>query len=286
MTGIRHPEWRDELETTRYPFADTATLTSDNGNILSEFLFIDATLYPIGATLPLRLSRVDVTSSRITIYVSDANDVVTASAGFSTNSIPDNLKLVDSYGRTVGLFVSTAIRLSTLLGLPAGTHLFSEEATSFVLSVCTPLPSSGVEGILLSDGTVMSGDVVLIADDGIVFTHTQVTQPSMGPYYDETVFEQVKIDVVGDPLFRRRLCTDSDQFSTPRFIERICFSSPEILAVGELSAIEAHTFCVGPDEYGNVKIIAGNQDAVDSVLRIYPVDEGMMIRAVGEKTKE
>lgn len=283
---IRNPEWRDELDSTRYPFSDDATMTSEAGNFLSELVLIDAVLYPIGATLPLRLSSVVVSPGAITVFVSDTNDDISVQASFSAGSIPDNLKLIDEHGRTAGLLVSSAIRLATLVGLPSGTHIFSEDATTFALSCCHPLPSGGVEGFVLDDGTVLSGDVVLVADDGVVFSHSQVVSTPANPYYSATTFEQIRVDIVGDPLFRRRLCTDSEQFVSPTFIQRICINTPEILEAGELPSIDSDRFCITPDEYGDIRLIAGTQDASDSVLRIYPVDEGLMFRAVGERTRD
>lgn len=286
MTTIRHPEWRGELENTKYPFVDAATLESDSGGLLSELLLIDATLYPINATLPLRLSQIDVTPNKITVYVADATDNVVLSGYFATNSIPDSIKLVDSYGRNGGLLVSEAIRWATLTGLTRGSHTFAQEATEFVLSVCAPMPEGGVTGILTDDGDLLTGDVVLLADGGIVFTHTEETVAAVNPYGSATTFQQLRIDVVGDPLFRRRLCTDSEKFTTPQFIERICVTTPAIDAVGALDAVPAQHFCITPDAYGDILLLVGNNDSDDTVLRIDTTQDGIVFSTVGEKTSD
>lgn len=286
MTTIRHPEWRGELENTKYPFVDSATLQSEGGGLLSELLLIDATLYPINATLPLRLSRIDVSPNKITIFVADATDNVVLSGYFAPNSIPDSVKLVDAYGRNGGLLVSESIRWATLTGLTRGSHTFSQEATEFVASVCAPMPEGGVTGILTDDGDLLTGDVVLLADAGVVFTHSEVVVPALNPHVTATTFQQLRIDVVGDPLFRRRLCTDSEKFTTPQFIERICVTTPEIAAVGALDAVPAQHFCITPDSYGNVLLLVGNNDAEDTVLRIDTTQDGIVFSTVGEKTSD
>ena len=73
--------------------------------------------------------------------------------------------------------------------------------------------------------------------------------------------DNIRIDIVGDPLFRRSLCSPKNLFTTPRFVTTINQCQP------------------GPG--GNVQLIVGHQDSPDAVARIYPADGGLRIEAAG-----
>jgi hypothetical protein len=231
MTHIRHPEWRDSHDPTNYPFEDDALLTNAAGITIDPSTFLDAALYPVGGTGQYYLSKLVITNTTTTVYVGDETNTQLASASFQSNAVPDSLRLVDTYGRAAGLLVSEAVRLTQLKSLGVGTHTFSSSQTPFVASVCIPMPGIGVQGLLLDDGSVVSGDVWLVGDGGIVLSSSQVT---VGGYCEtaQRTFTAVRVDAVGDPLFRRALCASPAQFQTSQFIERICFTTPELKGTG------------------------------------------------------
>ena len=74
--------------------------------------------------------------------------------------------------------------------------------------------------------------------------------------------ESIRVDVVGDPLFKRRVSPES--FVTPSFIKSI-------------NGIE-------PDDKGDFKIAVGTYLANDTILRIYPDLSlpGLRIELVGQ----
>ena len=82
----------------------------------------------------------------------------------------------------------------------------------------------------------------------------------------------IRIDIVGDTLFRRRLCTDAALFVTPRYVETVTF-------VGQ-----GTSFTCTPDIVGDIKMLAGNHLAEDTVLRVRTTEGGIVIEAVGERT--
>lgn len=229
MAHIRHPEWRDSNEDTNYPFEDDATLANNAGAAIDPTVFLDASLYPVGGIGDYYLSRLVITNTTVTLYIGDPANITLAYTSFAVNDIPDELRLVDTYGRSAGILVSESARLLSLKALGTGTHDFSPSQTPFVAAVCIPMPEQGVSGFLLDDGTVVSGDVWLVGGEGVVLSQGTST---IGGYCQVTqsTFSTIRIDVVGDPLFRRKLCSSPTAFQTPQFIQQICFTTPELTA--------------------------------------------------------
>lgn len=246
---IIFPEFRDELEFTRYPFADAATLISSNTRqLLESDTFLDASLYPIGGSVQLFISSVQVASRRVTIWLSDRLTTNIASATFDPLDPPENLEFTDQYGRPAGILVSDAVRLSRFAAWESTEHVFAVQATEFVASCVIPTPGVGVRGLVDATGEILTGDVWLIGDNGIVLRVEN----------DCTI----RVDIVGDPLFVRKLCQPDDLFVTPRMLRTI-------------------NGCP-PDANGDYKLVVGDHLSPQTVLRINPTDEGLQIEAVGE----
>lgn len=261
------PEWRAENEPVPYPFADTATLRNGVVFIPAELL-LDAVLYPIGGSTELYLTKISVDNDIATLYIGDTSNQELMSGSFPLGTPPDNLALADQYGRPAGLLVSEAIRLSFFQGWTAGTQVFQIEQTSFATTCVIPMPDVGVRGFVLEDGSVMLGDVWFLGDDGVILT--PLTVVAQGEGVDHTPHNVIRIDVVGDPLFRRRLC--DTVFVTPKFVQRITVRQGN------------RVFSCTPDELGDFKFTAGNQLANNTVLRIRPVPgRGIKIETVGQK---
>lgn len=268
---ILHPEWRDVNEPIPYPFVDAATLRNAAGKFIPEGTFLDASIYPIGGGPRMRLSMVTVSHEEVVIYIGDQVTDQLAYGRFSLLEPPDELRLVDLWGRPAGVLVSTANRLSIFQAWGIGTHVFTVEGTEFVSDVCIPTPEVGLRGFVLEDGSVFTGDIWLVGDDGIVLSVTENTTTEASGACDarEVVETVIRVDIVGDPLFRRRLC--AGVFTTPKFLETV-------------TAVRGNKqFVCGPDEFGDLKITVGTQDAEDTILRVRTTNEGLIIEAVGEK---
>ena len=81
----------------------------------------------------------------------------------------------------------------------------------------------------------------------------------------------IEVNVVGDSLFRRRLCSDEDLFDTPQFIRTITFKYGE------------EEFVVQPDEFGDIQITVNNAAAEDTILRVRNTVDGIRLSTVGEE---
>ena len=255
MARILHPEFRDEQDDSMYPFEDTATLATEisDAQIFSD-TFIDAAIYPIGGLVGAKLTRIVIGTGRIaTLYVGDDEDAERASGTVDFLTPGDTIVLQDSYERPAGMLLSDANRLSIFQSWAPGDYQFS--GATFVASVVTPLPAVGVRGFLTVDED--TGDIRLFhGDTWIVGENGAVVRKEAGT---------IRVDFVGDPLFRRRLCIKNDGtsfFTTPNF----------------LKTINGY----GPNDVGNFNLSAGEHAALDTVLRIAPLENGIKITAIGK----
>jgi hypothetical protein len=245
---VSFPEWRDDTGSTRYPFADAASLTTVDGLAFARALFLDAAVYPVGGLARAYLSRITVGPREVVVAVGDPGQAVRATAAFDPLAPPADLALADEYGRPAGLLVTDPTELTVFQTWPRTEHRFAPGATEFAAGCVTPLPEVGVRGFMTADGELFAGDVWLVGEDGVVVRREG---------------DAVRVDVVGDPLFRRRLCQPAQLFTTPRFVRTING--------------------MRPDERGDFKLTVGRALAADTVLRVYPDEKGgLTIEAVGQ----
>lgn len=263
MPRVLYPQWRQEHQATRYPFGDEATLVNDEGYVLLEGTFLDAALFPVGGVEGLYLSSVEVTFEEVILTIGDRIEKSRCSARFPLVSPPDEIVLEDAYGRPAGLLISEAPRLGLFQGWETGVHAFEPAQTRFAATVCLPTPEDGLRGILLEDGTLLTGDVWLVGDDGVVLREEEVSLAGPGAY------RVVRVDVVGDPLYRRRLCEPGSLFDTPSFITGLRVEHP------------GGSFTCAPDGRGNLQITHGDGLVDDPALRVRTTPTGVRIEVVG-----
>jgi hypothetical protein len=177
----------------------------------------------------------------------------------------------DAYNRPAGVLISESRRLGVFQSWGVGVHEFLAEETQFAATCVFPTPEVGVRAIRLETGELFVGDVWLLGDDGIVLRVSETTEPIVGSV-DVRHISQIRVDVVGDTLFRRRLCQPQSLFETPRFVQNLNVIGPNM------------TFTCSPDENGNIMITAINDLAADTVLRIKTTSDGIEMGAVGSVT--
>jgi len=251
---VLHPEWRNSHELTNYPFHDTATL-SNGVQFIPEFTLLDAIIHPVGGQHGAYISRVDVDSEYVTVHIGDNGTQQRCYGTFQRHTTPESLRLVDNYGRPAGLLVSDGIRMAAFAAMSDGQHTFRPEHTEFVASVVMPQPAPGLRGFILDDGSVVTDDVWLMGDDGVVLRAESPTT--------------IRVDVVGDPLSRRRLCDTT--FEIPQFVRRITVRSG------------GHEQAYDVPESGEFSITTAHQDAVQPVLRVRTVDGALEFSAAGDE---
>ena len=273
MTRVVIPTWENEYEDATYPFVDAATLQNESGLFIPPNAFIDAVLHPVGAQNRLRLSRVDVARNRSRVFVGDDREEERCWGDIPAVDPPANINLIDQYGRPSGLLVSSAQRLAVFQTWPTGTHRFNRAATEFTAAVCQPLPSAELRGFLLESGEVFTGDILLVGGPGVELrATTSPPEAALGCgtalVAPATAAQRVRVDIVGDPLFRRATCGDA--FETPNFLKTVTFFAG------------CDKITVHPDATGDLKISVGHDLAAATILRIRNVDGELVFEAVGE----
>lgn len=244
-------EWRDEVKPTRYPFTDDSSLTTSDNLFFDQTSVYDASFYIIGWNSRLYITSIEVYSDpnkTVKINIGDVSTPKAAWAIIDPFNIQEIIRFEDSLGRQAGMMVVDPIALSFIQTWGIGVHTMRTNA-EFVPSVVTPMPSNYVTAIKDSSGNYLSGDVWLIGENGVVLR-------TEGP--------NIRVDIVGDPLFKRREYDNVNDFPTPRFIKTINH--------------------IQPDDYGDFKIVVGNFLAKDTILRIYPDPglPGIRVELVGQ----
>lgn len=270
MTRILFPEFRDQLEQTKYPFAERATLRNELGNTISNTTLLDAHLYPIGAEDRLFLSHVNVDHEAVTVYVGDRWEEDRCWGSFDPADPPSKISLADSYERPAGILVTEPQRIALFQSWGTGIHRFTVEQTEFAATCCMPQPAIGVRGILLEDGTLVTGRVWFLGDDGVVVRYEENTDEGNCNRSPRDL-SVIRIDIVGDPLFRRRLC-EPDLFETPNPVRKIRFRD------------EFQVFECDPNEYGNITIQGNDEMSDTAALRIRQTEDGLLIEVAGSNT--
>jgi hypothetical protein len=223
----------------------------------------------VGAVGGLYLSQVSVDHKYVTLTIGDTISQALATAAFTLVNAPDTVVFLDNYQRPAGVLISESARLGIFQSWGAGTFTFKPAQSEFAATVCFPTPEVGVRGLQLDDGTLFTGDVWLIGSAGVVFRSTDVALPDKFGQAAYTV-KGVRMDVVGDPLFRRRLCTPTNLFNTPLLTKSIAVSQNGVAV-----------FACGPDTNGDIKISANNNLATDTIMRVTTTPAGIEFSVVG-----
>lgn len=241
---ILFPEWRDETKQIRYPFADSAACT--NGALeLPPWLFLDGRLYPVGGGARLHISKITKVASTVTFTLADETTEL-ATAAYDVASPPANGELIftDKYGRPAGMLLSAADRLSVFGAMGQGTYEFTVEQTEFAATVAVPQPNYGVRGIITDEGEILTGDVWLVGERGVVLHEEDGA---------------IRVDIVGDPFASRAVCAEEEQQDNDVPDDALDPYCP-IMTINGYS----------PDSYGVFHLMVGGNESLTNVLRIVP----------------
>jgi hypothetical protein len=243
--GIVFQEWRDQNVSSKYPFGDNASLT--NGTVtLPKSLFTDARIYAVGAEGRVYLSRIVTSISEVAIYFGDDNRADLAVGRFALTSVPDNLPLLDAYGRPAGILVSSAAQLATLASWGSSAINFTVDQTELTATVVVPTPEIGVRGFLV-EGELFTGDIYLMGEQGVYLTLQD---------------GDIRVDIIGDPRAKARFCEQLFDYKAPQLIRTINGYRP--------------------DQFGEFKLVACANLASDTALRVEEQDAGLGLRLIGD----
>lgn len=205
------PEWRSEMADSRYPFEDDSRLVSADGTVTlpNEFL-LDTSVYASFDEVGLYSVTVPAARGEPLVFTF----APPAADRFVSATLTPGVELADLYesAAVVGVLVLTPDWSYVAAGWAPGVHRFDHRRNRLVPGVVRTGPVVGVEGLVVGGETV-SGEAWLIAEDGLV----------VRPDGDN----RVRVDVTGDPLFRRRKCEPDDAFVTPLFARTINGQPPD-----------------------------------------------------------
>lgn len=259
---INHPEFRNELEDTKYPFVATASLSNGVDSFL-EGTFLDAHIYAVTGTSRYYISKVIVTSSSIEIKIGDSNESERLTGTIAIPVTATAVQLKDEYERSAGILVSEPVRLALLSSWGVGEHTFEQGQTEFCVTCCMPVPEVGVTGLRLETGEILAGKVWLMGGDGVVIRKTQ-KENKQGDSVD-----LIQLDVVGDPLSLQKLCNTEELF-TP------------VNAIRAIKVIQGDAeYTCDADETGNFSIQMNDSLVNDAALRIRTTPEGIVFNVEG-----
>lgn len=257
MAGARilFPQFRDEQSASKYPFVDGATLVSSTpGLAISPDLFVDASFFGIGGGVGVYLAAVTVSSQNVTITIGDSGATGKFFSTFSALSPPSDgrLNFQDQYGRPAGVIITDPTRggteaLTVFSSWSLGTHRFLPAATEFVSTVAIPANEPGVRALITADDTLHTGDVWLVGKGGVVIR-------AEGD-------DVIRVDIAGEPLFKRYVCAPQTEFPTRTFLRTI-------------------NGC-GPDEFGNFVFTATEKRVANPTIRIFPNNDTLTFTSVG-----
>lgn len=221
MPQIVFPEFRDATRGIKYPFIDSASLTSNGANgvdkiTLPNDLFIDLSIFiPGNIGAGIILSDIHVKQHEVLLVFGLGGGALAVSQSYCVGTIdmlqdikdeditiPLYNTKIDTTGasvkdktKRVGTVVMNKLKLAYFKGLPLGNYIFNPDTSTRIVPSCLiAMPSIGVTSLSINERTqdnTVSGKVWLIGHDG-VFLRTDAHNPNT-----------IRIDVVGDNLYKK-----------------------------------------------------------------------------------
>lgn len=243
-----------------YPFSDIATMTSREGVFVVPTAFSDVRLYATVATANQYISRITINFNTTTIEIKDDNGLI-GTATITNNNASTPVAIIDPYSRQVGVLLGNFDQLRSIS--PSIKVLtFNPEALPFVPSVITPQPQVGVRSLVDKNNEIVTSDVWLVGEDGVVLTVDGNT---------------ITVHISADPLYRLKACTSEIAgYVVPR----------------PLKTLTVNGHVVTPDDTGNINFVVGDTltnfnngsgmpFVMDNLLRITPASSGLQFSIIG-----
>lgn len=263
-----HPTYYAETTDTDYPF-ESGVSRSNQQVTIDPDVFVDGRLFPPDGRADLFLASIDV-GPAITLTLADGRGVVGAGT-FPRDDVPEFVTFYTPNGAYIGLLQGyPPFGLRKLTGWSNGVHNFTAAQTRFAATVVAPQPQETVRSVRLESGAVFFGDVILVGERGVQLTMRRAREAqssSSGPGVWQYASDIVRIDVVGDPLFKRRACDDENlEPPSPVYLQGVVF--------------EGNT--IRPDVEGGLQIaLATSGDEDQPALRVAQETNGLRIEFVG-----
>ena len=256
MPQIVFPEFRDYTRSTKYPFVDEATLTSNGANntdkiTLPNDIFIDVNMFLPGTTVHCILMAIIVMQNKVQLVFGGGADLNCYGVISTIQDIADEDIVIPLYldGKRTGTVLMNKLKLAYFRGLPLGRYLFNPDNSARLVPSCIrTIPQLGINSVAVNEKTeenTVKGKIWLIGHNG-VFLRTQEGMPNT-----------IRIDVVGDSLYKK---------------------AAENLKVYEIAKPVRTINGVNPDSYGSFNITT---TSTYDALRIQNKPDGIQIYMAG-----
>lgn len=181
LTLDLYQSWDDFHEETQYPFADGAALVSVDGSTsIRAGVIVDAAIGVRDIAAVVYVSAVVVKAAEVDVVFSQGTAAIATAT--ITSSSDGWIALVSAAGGMLyaGKIKINPLAVGALFDMGIGTHVFTAAATPLVPYAAFLSPSTGVTGVVLPSGEVLTGDITLflgsgidaeLRDDGAVILH-------------------------------------------------------------------------------------------------------------------
>lgn len=264
MPIILEEDWLSLGATTKWPFSESALLVNAAGLSLSKAMFLDAAIYPVGMLKGAYIPKITVLDALVTITVGEEATEL-CSTTFDRFATVARLPLADAYGRPAGLLLADPQALAGFQTWSDGEYRFLRTQTEFAGGVCIPRPEKGLAGIVLDSGELFTGDIHLVAADGVIFEKF-VTMRAAGDCLPLLPVEAVTVHIVGDPLHVRHGCeaqVESGLFSAGNPLQKLVITQA------------GRTLELIPDAAGGVTISGGSELTARPAFRVKTSAQGI-----------
>jgi hypothetical protein len=248
MSRVVHPQYRSENQGSKYPFSDTSLMVSITRQTIPREFFIDAAVHIPDSIRPVWITSITLSRLTATVQIGDATGALCSGVVDLDPTAPGITPLYTAARLPAGLLVHNQLFAGGLQSWPSGVHLFAPNTTVFAASVVAPVPSAGVRAIGAESSDGLSGDVWLVGENGINLTVLDNNQ--------------IRVDVVGNPLWKREVCAGTQDFNPPTFVTQIN---------GQL-----------PNAGGNFQIVAGRGLNLKTPLRVFVEGDTLNISLAGK----
>jgi hypothetical protein len=166
---VLNEQWEDSLRGERYPFQGTGAIETDTGHILDNDAILDLNLMVGSDTTDVFLSSIVLSGSgtaelRFTDVDTNLVGVLTVSSSMQ------DIEPVSRNGLVVGYARVTPAVIQMVLVWRETEHLLTDvQVIPHLLVVSDPNWQPGVQ---LPDGTILTGDVYLVAETDLWFERT------------------------------------------------------------------------------------------------------------------
>ncbi len=183
---IIHQQYRDALTGQRYPFDGNGDIPASNGFVVPQDLFLDIAVMVNVDVVEVFLETITVADGAAVATFALADDTIVATATFADADSTGQLSLIEPVTLAFAGYALVGSGAATIVsGWPAGVYTVHVPVLPHLLVVNDKAWRSGFE---LPDGSILTGNVYLVADRGL---------------WLERTIDGFRLHVTGDPYLTR-----------------------------------------------------------------------------------